>query len=127
MEQKELFPIVALIISVVSSFYFAIGKEKKISWVIPTIFSLLFFIVSIQTIVSEGPYGFWIEHTRNLWGNQIWFDLLLSIVAAIYFTIPQAKSLGMNIFFWVLFIFATGSVGLYIYISRIIYLSSIKK
>ena len=32
---------------------------------------------SLYAIATGGPFGFWVEHTRNAWGVQIWFDLLL--------------------------------------------------
>lgn len=42
----------------------------KNSWVVPALFSLLFFVFSIGSIIAEGPLGFWPEHTRNMWGTR---------------------------------------------------------
>jgi energy-coupling factor transporter transmembrane protein EcfT len=49
-------------------------KEKiqtRKLWIWPLILSLLFLVLSVLAVVTEGPLGFWAEHTRNLWGNQI--------------------------------------------------------
>ena len=40
---------------------------------------MLFLGWSLYTIASEGFFAFWGEHTRNAWGNQIWFDLLIAV------------------------------------------------
>jgi hypothetical protein len=47
------------------------GQQRNNSWLFPAMLSLLFLLFSLKAIVSEGLLGFWAEHTRNLWGNQI--------------------------------------------------------
>jgi hypothetical protein len=69
-------------------------QQIKNSWLFPAMLSLLFLLFSVEAIASEGLLGFWSEHTRNLWGNQIWFDLLLGISIGWYLIVPQAKALG---------------------------------
>ena len=126
MTQTELFPLIAgglATVAVIS----LIGKDEKAastSWIVPAFFCGLFVVLSMQAVLSEGPFGFWPEHTRNLWGNQIWYDLLLAVVAALAFAIPVAKSLGMRVLPWVVLVLATGSIGLYAFIARLLYLKS---
>ncbi len=88
-------------------------------WRFPAFVSFLFLAYSGFTVYQEGPTGFWVEHTRNFWGNQIWFDLLLFASAALFFMVPRAKKLGMNLFFWIPLAIATGSIGLMAMLARI--------
>ena len=99
-----------------------IGAGKKNLWVIPAGFSALFLAWSLAAVISEGPTGFWPEHTRNMWGNQIWFDLLLAAGVAWFFLAPRAKALGMNIYPWLLLIVCTGSIGILAMLSRYLFL-----
>lgn len=94
----------------------------KNSWLFPATLSLLFFLFSLEAIVSEGLLGFWVEHTRNLWGNQIWFDLLLVASIGWYLVVQKAKALGMWLYLWLPLIATTGSIGFLAMIARLIYL-----
>lgn len=82
------------------------------NWKIPTFLAALFLVFSFYAGLNEGATGFWPEHIRNLWGNQIWFDLLLAASVALYLLIPKAKSLGINPLPWAVLTVATGSIGL---------------
>jgi hypothetical protein len=93
-------------------------------WLIPAIFSGLFLAWSLFAIFSEGLLGFWAEHTRNIWGNQIWFDLLLSITVAWSLIVPRAKVAGMRVLLWLALISLIGSIGLLAMLSRVFYLES---
>lgn len=73
-------------------------------------------------IFAEGPIGFWTEHTRNKWGNQIWFDLLLAVGAAWSLIVPQAKQADMRTPAWLFAIVCTGSIGLLAIVARLNYL-----
>jgi hypothetical protein len=57
-------------------------------WLLPAALSLLFLLFSIQAIMAEGLFGFWTEHTRNLWGSQIWLDLLLAVSIGWFLVVP---------------------------------------
>jgi hypothetical protein len=98
------------------------GLQMKNSWLFPATLSLLFLLFSVKAIVSEGLLGFWTEHTRNLWGNQIWFDLLLGIGIGWYLIVPQAKALGMRLYLWLPLIVCTGCIGFLAMIARLLYL-----
>ncbi|MFN8477931.1 MAG: hypothetical protein U0074_08980 [Kouleothrix sp.] len=124
MSQITLFPSVAALIAVVASLYLGAKSERvnKNVWVVPAFFAFVFLLLSLQAMLTEGPTGFWTEHVRNLWGNQIWYDLLLATVAALAFSLPQAKALGMRVVPWIIFTLVTGSIGLYSFIARLLYL-----
>lgn len=91
-------------------------------WLLPAALAVVFAAFSVRTVLSEGPLGFWPEHTRNSWGNQIWFDLLLAVGVAWGLLLPQARALGMRALPWLAFIAATGSVGVLSMLARVLYL-----
>lgn len=97
-------------------------RPIKQIWLLPTALSLLFLLFSIHAIMTEGLFGFWIEHTRNFWGNQIWLDLLLAAGIAWCFAVPQTKAIGMRPLPWFILIVCTGSIGFLAMMARLLYL-----
>lgn len=97
------------------------GPMKQI-WLLPMVLSLLFLLFSVHAIMNEGLFGFWTEHTRNLWGNQIWLDLLLAAGIGWLFMVPQAKAIGMRPLPWFILIVCTGSIGFLAMMARLLYL-----
>ena len=93
-------------------------------WRAPATLSLLFLGWSVFAAVTEGPTGFWPEHVRNAWGNQIWFDLLLAAGVAFAALAPAARQVGMNTRLWLLLVAATGSIGLLAMLARLRYLQA---
>lgn len=91
-------------------------------WILPAALSLAFFVLSMCTVWTEGPTGFWVEHTRNLWGNQIWFDLLLGVSIGWLLIVPHAKELGMRLPIWLLLVVATGNIGFMAMLARMLWL-----
>lgn len=124
MSLNELLPWVAAgIFLVTASVLMNSSKEKGAgAWLFPLGFALLFILWSLAAAVGEGPLGFWPEHTRNMWGNQIWFDLLLAIGVAWAFIVPRAKEQGMRLSLWLLLILSSGSIGVLIMVARLLYL-----
>lgn len=98
------------------------GRPFKGAWKFAALGCVLFTVWSLWAVVTEGPFGFWPEHIRNLWGNQIWFDLLLAVTVAWAMLIGPAKRLGMNLWLWMIFIICTGSIGLTATAARYLYL-----
>lgn len=104
-------------------FYTTFGeRRRKNAWLFPAGLSLAFLIWSLIAIGLEGPFGFWTEHTRNLWANQIWFDLLLAVGVGLTFLVPQAKALGMRVWPWLVLVLCTGSIGLLAMTARVVFL-----
>lgn len=97
-------------------------KTGSATWVFPATMSLLFLGFSAVTIGTEGPFGFWMEHTRNLWGNQVWVDLLLAIAIAWSLLVPEARNLGMRPVPWMVAICLSGCIGLLAMYARVLYL-----
>lgn len=116
-------PIIAGCLAVMFMLY-NVFKDGEITnhWVVPALISILFFAFSIASIMSEGPLGFWAEHTRNMWGNQIWFDLLIAVCIGWFFITPKAKALGMKLLPWGLIVLSTGCIGFTAMVARMLYL-----
>ena len=64
------------------------------------------------TIFYDGVTEVWTNHTTNLWGVQVWWDLLFSVGVALFLIAPRARKVGMNVPLWTLFVVATASIGL---------------
>lgn len=80
MNQVLLLPVLAGLMFVVVDIYNATSSSnvKKNAWIASAVLSAVFACLSLQGVITDGPFGFWAGHTRNLWGNQIWLDLLLA-------------------------------------------------
>lgn len=126
MPLTEMMPIVvaALVAAYVIQPKLGSAARRPAQWAIPAGVAFLFGLWTLFAAFSEGPTGFWPEHTRNLWGNQIWFDLLLAAAIALTFMMPRARSLGMRTVPWTLLVLATGSIGLLAMYARITYLEA---
>ena len=74
------------------------------------------------TIAREGVMTVIANHTMNLWGAQVWYDLLIAASLALFFIMPRARAVGMNPVPWVLFVAATASIGLLAMVARLFWL-----
>ncbi len=92
------------------------------AWMFPAALSAGFALFSIYTIFIEGILPVWINHTSNLWGNQVWFDLLIGFGISWVFLVSEGRRLGMSPWPWALTLFATGNIGLLAMLARILYL-----
>ncbi len=124
MTLTSLLPVIAASLFLLFALYVAAkgGAPMKNIWLLPAALSLLFLLFSVQAVITEGMLGFWTEHTRNLWGNQIWFDLLLAVGIGWFFVVPQAKALRMRPLPWLVLIGCTGCIGFLAMIARLLYL-----
>lgn len=98
------------------------GQPRKGIWIIPALVSLSFLGWTLFTIITENSTGFWPEHQRNKWGNQIWFDLLIAVTIGWSLIVPRAKAVGMRLIPWLVFILFTASIGLSAMLARYLYL-----
>lgn len=124
MSITTLIPVVAMLLLIGFGVWYSVNDRlpTRGKWILPAILSLLFLALSVVAVATGGVIGFWTEHTRNFWGNQIWVDLLLAFGIGWFFMVPQAKKAGMSVLLWCLFILLTGSVGFTAMIARLLYL-----
>ncbi len=91
-------------------------------WLAPALLSQAFLAFSALAIAREGPTGFWDVHTAALWGNQVWFDLLIAVAIGWTLILPRARAQGMALLPWLVAICATGSIGFLAMLARLFYL-----
>lgn len=102
------------------------GRAPKNAWMIAVFFCLALTAWTIPAVISEGPLGFIPAHSQSLWGNQVWFDLLMALTMAWVLILPRAKVLGMKLPLWLLFILCSGSIGFSAMLARMLYLEENK-
>jgi len=73
-------------------------------------------------IGQEGVIGFYTNHTQNLTGLQVWWDLVMCAMIALFFIAPRARAAGMNVVPWALFVASTASIGLLAMCARLFWL-----
>jgi hypothetical protein len=73
-------------------------------------------------IAKEGVIGFYTNHTQNLTGLQVWWDLVMCAMIALFFIAPRARAAGMNVVPWALFAASTASIGLLAMCARLFWL-----
>lgn len=100
------------------------AMQARAAWLAPALLCILFLGWSLFAVIREGPLGFWPVHTRDAWGNQVWFDLLLGVGSAFVALAPRARALGMRLVPWFILIGCTGSVGLLAMLSRYLFLAN---
>jgi hypothetical protein len=99
-----------------------LAEGPAVPWALPALGSVLFFAFSAVAMVTEGPMGFGVDHTRDLWGNQIWMDLLLATSVGWALIAPRARAVGMPLAPWLLTVIATGSIGFLAMAARLLWL-----
>ena len=111
--------VVAVIAAVVA---IAMARDSVGSAVIAAALSAGFAGLTAVTIWSEGLWLVIENHTLNLWGIQVWYDLLLAIGVALFFVLPRARAAGMNVLPWTLLVVLTASIGLLAMVARLFWL-----
>ena len=102
--------------------YIAANRSQTGSPILAASFSAGFGAFTALTIVYEGVLPVWINHTSNLWGVQVWWDLLFSIGVALFFVVPRARAQGMAVPLWLIFVATTASIGLLGMVARLFWL-----
>ncbi|MEQ5786292.1 hypothetical protein J3454_00135 [Erythrobacter sp. NFXS35] len=73
-------------------------------------------------IAQEGVIGFYTNHTQNLTGVQVWWDLVMCVMIALFLIAPRARRQGMNVPLWAIFVGSTASIGLLAMCARLFWL-----
>ena len=118
----QVLPIIAL--ALVALVTVSEGLRPSVGWALAAAICALFLGWSVYTVMAEGPLGFWPNHTRDAWGNQVWFDLLIAVAIAWTLLLPRARAAGMRIWPWLALIAATGCIGLTAMFARLRFLEA---
>lgn len=100
-----------------------IGAKREIGSAVAA--ALLFAGFSAFTavqIAQEGVVGFFTNHSQNLTGLQVWWDLIMCALIALFFIAPRARAQGMSVTLWGIFVGTTASIGLLAMCARLFWL-----
>ncbi len=103
-----------------------IGKRETGNAAVAAMLAAGFGTFTAVQIGQEGVIGFFINHTQNLTGLQVWWDLVMCAMIALFFIAPRARAAGMNIVPWALFVASTASIGLLAMCARLFWLERAK-
>ncbi|QZD91107.1 hypothetical protein K3148_00475 [Qipengyuania aurantiaca] len=99
------------------------GRVQE-SWGIAAALGAAFIAFSAIPITQEGYLGFLPNHTQDLWGTQVWYDLIICVVISLIFIVPRAKAVGMRVPLWVIAVGLTASLSLLPMVARLFWLES---
>lgn len=74
------------------------------------------------TIYSDGLLPILANQSTNMWGVQVWWDLLIAITLGLFLIAPRARAQGMNLPLWTVLVVATASIGLLAMAARLFWL-----
>lgn len=111
--------VLAIVVAVIT---IATARDRTGSAVLAAALSAGFAGLTAVTIWSEGVWLVVENHTLNLWGVQVWYDLLFSVGIALFFVLPRARAAGMNVLPWIVFVALTASIGLLAMVARLFWL-----
>lgn len=99
-----------------------IAKRETGNAVAAAILAAGFGAFTAVQIGQEGVIGFFTNHTQNLTGLQVWWDLVMCAMIALFFVAPRARKAGMNMVPWGIFVGLTASIGLLAMCARLFWL-----
>lgn len=91
-------------------------------WRLLALLAALFGIFSCIAVAQDGLWQFWINHTTNLTGNQVWLDLVIAVTLSFYLMAPRAAAVGMRLLPWGIAVILTACIALLPMLARIIWL-----
>ena len=113
-------PVVAAILFLAMGLLMALRPPPAVGpATLPGALALLFAGLTALAVTQEGLLGFWPEHVRNLWGTQIWVDLLLALGVSWVLLLPRLRAAGMVPWRWFVLIACSGSIGLLLTLARL--------
>jgi hypothetical protein len=100
----------------------ALGRTWLSPGALFAVLGIAFAGFSLLVLWEEGLWQFWINHTTSLAGNQVWFDLLISVALAFFLISPRARTVGMALGPWAVAVGLTASVALLPMVARLLWL-----
>jgi hypothetical protein len=112
-----LLAIIAVLASAASA-----GTPRRGLWCAPAGFAVLFWVQSLCAVWNDGLATFWVNHTANMVGNQVWFDLLFVVSIAFFAMAPRARAQGMPLWPWAVATVCVAGLALLPMLARLLYL-----
>ena len=124
MSALEVMPVLAYLGCIFAVLAVARGGEMapRALWVAAAGLGALFFAFSLVTVTREGLLQFWVNHTTDMTGNQVWFDLLIAVTLSFYLLAPRARAVGMKLMPWAIAVILTACIALLPMLARVIWL-----
>ena len=122
MSTLEYLAAIGLVAAMAALLYIATNRQEIGNPAFAASLGGLFLGYTAVTILKEGVLPVWINHTTNMWGVQVWWDLLFAVGIAAFFIVPRARAQNMAILPWLLFVAATASIGLLAMVARLFWL-----
>ena len=104
--------------------YILIAKPTIGNWAVAAFIGAVFFAYTLVQIAQEGVVMFFTNHSANLTGLQVWWDLVMATLLDIFFILPRARAVGMNVIPWALLVGTTASIGLLAMCARLFWLET---
>lgn len=117
-------PVLAYADVVIVILMVATGREtsRALRWMLPVGLGALFLVFSVVTVAREGLLLFWVNHTTNFTGNQVWFDLIFAVTIGFYLIAPRARAVGMPLMPWAIAVILTACIALLPMLARLVWL-----
>ncbi|MEM1196519.1 MAG: hypothetical protein AAGH57_10485 [Pseudomonadota bacterium] len=106
----------------IAGVYILIARPTIGNWTVAAVMCLMFFAYTLVQIAQEGVVMFFTNHSANLTGIQVWWDLVMATLIALFFILPRARKAGMNVVPWALLVGTTASIGLLAMCARLFWL-----
>jgi len=115
---------IGLVIVVLVAIYIVAKPVETGNVFIAAVLSAAFGGYTAVTIYADGFMPIWSNHTNNLWGVQVWWDLLFAVALCLFLAAPRARKVGMNLPLWTVFVVGTASIGLLAMLARLFWLEN---
>jgi len=100
------------------------SNNARSLWPILVTICGIFLAFSLYVVAREGFSGLLTAHEVNLWGTQVFTDLVLAACIALVLVAPRARRAGVRMLPWTVLTLLTGSIGLYALVARVLYLEA---
>jgi hypothetical protein len=122
MDILQILFVIILAFGLLAMVYILVAKPTSGNATLAAMLSAGFGAYTAVQIWQEGVMMFWTNHTVNLTGIQVWWDLVMCVMIAMFFIAPRARKAGMNLLPWALFVGSTASIGLLAMCARLFWL-----
>lgn len=127
MSGPQILTIAIAIAAVIAFIVIAAQQRVTGSALLAAVLSATFGGFTMVQLWQEGPVMFWTNHSANLTGVQVWWDLVSAVMVGLFLIIPRARAAGMNVLPWALFVVSTASIGLLAMAARLFWLEQQKQ
>ncbi len=124
MDAFQIIVVAATIGAAAALVYILVAKPTSGNATLAAMLSAGFGAYTAVQIWQEGVVMFWTNHTVNLTGVQVWWDLVMCVMIALFFIAPRARAMSMNVPLWALLVGCTASIGLLAMIARLFWLEN---